>query len=421
MPRTRLTVVLTVLGTLALLLVALPGCKSDSSSTGVPTSITVTGKVITYYLLPMSNLPVVITGRPATTTDANGSFTVADVTVPYDVTVVASKLSITYRGLSRSDPTLENSFSSGVAPNTATVSGTISGGGGFPPPANRTLSVSISSAEASASAMLNLATGAFSVTPTWAGAATITTILRALQWDKNAAGMPTTYVGYGEKTGVAITSGGTFAGQNIAMTALSSQNISGTVTVPAALILGTKILSLAFPTNGSMSLGTESGTATAFTYVVPSITGTTLSVTAEASSGGATSLAGKAGIAPGTNAIALIIPDPTALSLPVNAAAGVTTTTPFSWTPRPSAVYVMVIGGAVNQPSYMVITGGNSGTIPDLTALGLGLPKSTLYSWYVTTYGPFTNIDAAAAATGYVPQGDLIKSISSTRTFTTAP
>ncbi len=108
MPRTRPAVLLTALGTVVVLLAAFPGCKSDSSSTGVPTSITVTGKVITVIKLPISNSPVVITGRPATTTDANGSFTVTDVTVPYDVTVVMSdlKVGITYRGLSRSDPTL---------------------------------------------------------------------------------------------------------------------------------------------------------------------------------------------------------------------------------------------------------------------------------------------------------------------------
>jgi hypothetical protein len=215
--------------------------------------------------------------------------------VPYDVTVVvsASKLGITYRGLSRSDPTLVNLLSSAVPTNTATVSGTVSGGGGYPQPASRASKVSLASAEVSSSATPNATTGAYSTTPTWVGAATITTILRALQWDMNASLMPTNYVGYGEKTAVAITAGGSFAGQNIAMTAVSSQNISGTVTVPAALVLGSKTLVLSFPTNGSMLLGTDNGTATAFTYAVPVITGTTLSVSGQATGGGATSMAVK--------------------------------------------------------------------------------------------------------------------------------
>ena len=422
MPRTRLTVVLTVLGTLALLLVALPGCKSDSnSSTGVPMSITVTGKVITNNNLPIANAPVIITGRPATTTDANGSFTITDVAVPYEVTVVGSKIGITYRGLSRSDPTLVNTRSSAIPPNVATVSGTISGGAGYPQPATRTSIVSLSSAEFTSSATPNPANGGYTLQPNWAGATTSTTILRALQWDKNAAGMPTTYVGYGEKTGVAITAGGTFSGQNIAMTALSNQNISGIVTVPAALVLETKSLLLTFPTKGSVSLGTESGTATAFTYVVPTITGAVLSVTAFAAGSGVGQCSvTKAGIAPGTTGITLTIPDPTILSLPVNAATGVTTTTPFSWSPVSSAIYAVTLVGPGSQ-YYIVITGGNSGTIPDLTALGLGLPKSASFAWQVQSYGPFSSIDAAAGATGYVPQGDVILSASSIRTFTTAP
>ncbi len=342
MPRTCPAVLLTALGTVIFLLAAFPGCKSDSSSTGVPTSITVTGKVISGSRLPISNAPVVITGRPATTTDANGGFTVTDVTAPYDLTVVSSKVSRIYRGLSRSDPTIVISLGD-IPPNNATVSGTISGGGSFPLPANRILNVSLSSPEVSVPASLNITAGTYTATPYWVGGSTITVILRALQWDNNAAGMPTTFVGYGEKTGVAITAGGTFAGQNIAMTNVSTQNISGTVIVPAALVLNSKSLSLAFPNNGNMTLGTEAGTATAFTYGVPAITGITLSVGALAGSGGATSIALKAGIAPGTTGITLTVPDLMALSLPVNAATGVTTTTPFSWTPLSSAIYQMTV------------------------------------------------------------------------------
>lgn len=422
MPHTRPAVLLSVLGTGAFLLATFPGCKSDSSSsTGVPTSITVTGKVINSIKLPIANAPVVITGRPATITDANGNFAVTDVTVPYDVTVVGSQIGITYRGLSRSDPTLVNIRASAVLPNTATVSGTISGGGGYPEPATRVSSVNISSGEVTANATPNVTTGTYSMTSAWSGAATITTILRALQWDKNAAGMPTTFLGFGEKTGVAITAGGAFAGQNIAMTALSTQNISGTVSVPAALALENKSLSMAFPNNGTMSLGTEFGTASAFTYVVPTIIGTTLSVTALAAGVGfGQSSVTKTGIAPGTTGITLTIPDPTALSLPVDAATGVTTTTPFSWTPVSSAIYVLALLGP-GGTYYLVISGGNSGTIPDLTALGLGLPKSASFSWQVQSHGPFSNIDAAAGATGYISQGDVIHTVSSIRSFTTAP
>jgi hypothetical protein len=117
----------------------------------------------------------------------------------------------------------------------------------------------------------------------------------------------------------------------------------------------------------------------------------------------------------------LTLPDPSTLSLPVNAATGVTTTTPFSWTPLTSSIYAVLINGPANQPDYLVITGSNSCTIPDLTTLGLGLPQGIAYSWSVLTFGPFANIDAAAGTSGFVPKGDATETISAQRTFTTAP
>jgi hypothetical protein len=129
----------------------------------------------------------------------------------------------------------------------------------------------------------------------------------------------------------------------------------------------------------------------------------------------------KSGIATGASGIALAIPSPPAPSLPVDAATGVTTTTPFSWAPIGSTIYLVLLNGPASQPDYLVITSSPTATIPDLTTLGLGLPKGIAYTWNVIAFGPFTNIDAAAGATGFIPQTDGIQSSSAGRTFTTAP
>lgn len=424
MHRINIALTAALLVSLAILLLPLAGCKSDSSSgSGPGGTITVAGKVVSATLQPIANSPVVITGLPATVTDANGAFSIAGVTTPYDITVVvsASKLGVTYRGLTRSDPTLVNFLSSVAPPNSATVSGTVSGGAGYPQPATRASAVLLTSTETSRSATPNATTGAYSLTTNWTGATTITAILHALQWDKNAAGMPTAFTGYGEKTGVSITAGGTFAGQNVAMTAATGGTIAGTVTVPAGLTLSSKALSLVYNTNGSVSLGSESGTATSFSYTVPVLSGTTLSVTSVATGATGTSIVQKSGIAPGATGVALTLPSPPAPSLPVAAATGVTTTTPFSWAPIASTVYLFLVSGAGTQPSYLVITSSPTATIPDLTSLGLGLPKGIGYTWSVIAFGPFANIDASASATGLIPQVDMIQSQSASRTFTTAP
>jgi hypothetical protein len=425
MPRTRLALLASLLVIAAILCTLLPGCKSDSdSSTGPGGTITVAGKVIGVGLQPLANSPVVIKGLPPTTTNASGLFSISGVTVPYDLTVAvsASKLGITYRGLTRTDPTVINFLSSGPTTNSAAISGTISGGAGYPEPATRTSSVVLSSAEVSATTSPNSATGAYSMTANWDGAATITTTLHALQWDKSAAGMPAAYNGYASKTGVTVTAGGTFASQNIALTAVSAQTISGTVTVPAALGLASKTMSLQFAPKGAMPLGTESGAATAFTYVVPMITGTTLSVSALASGAAGTSSATDAGVAPGTNGIAITLLEPSALSLPVNAATGVTTSTPFTWTPVSGSIYILLLNGPAGQPDYLVVTSTTTTTIPDLTDLGLGLPAGQSYTWNVITFGPFTSLDAASGQTGFILQNaDFNQTTSASRSFMTAP
>lgn len=87
------------------LLLALAACGGGG---GGPVTITVAGKVVGTNNLPVNGVPVVISGRPSVITAADGTFSVAGVTAPYDATVVnaTTKRSIVYKGLTRPDPTL---------------------------------------------------------------------------------------------------------------------------------------------------------------------------------------------------------------------------------------------------------------------------------------------------------------------------
>ncbi|MBE0557233.1 MAG: hypothetical protein IH628_08375 [Proteobacteria bacterium] len=185
--------------------------------------------------------------------------------------------------------------------------------------------------------------------------------------------------------------------------------------------MAAKVLSLAFSSTRSISLGSESGAAAAFTYTVPNVTGTTITLGALGSGAGGQAIASKTGILVGASGVALTLPEVPQLSLPVNAASNVTNTTPFSWTTHSSMVYIAYFFGPANEPIYLVVVGTASTTIPDLTSLGLGLPASAGYTWYLIMYGPHASIDAAAGTNGIVPLGDYMAALSSTRTFTTAP
>ena len=423
MVRTRLLAVFSLAALLSLLLALVSGCSSDSDSPTGSSTITVSGRVVDGQRRPVPNAPVVITGLPAVTSNANGAFSIAGVTPPYDITVVISstKLGITYRGLTRSDPTLVNLFSSSPATNNATISGTVSGGAGYPLPANHTSSVVYVSPEASGGSTPSSGTGTYSLNLSWDGISTTTGTLHALQWETSGTGMPLAYKGYATKAGVIVSNGGSFPNQNLPMASVTSGTISGTITVPGTVTLAAKVLSLAFSSTRSISLGSESGAAAAFTYTVPNVTGTTITLGALGSGAGGQAIASKTGILVGASGVALTLPEVPQLSLPVNAASNVTNTTPFSWTTHSSMVYIAYFFGPANEPIYLVVVGTASTTIPDLTSLGLGLPASAGYTWYLIMYGPNASIDAAAGTNGIVPLGDSMGALSSTRSFTTAP
>ncbi len=423
MPRTRLAALCTQ-GVLAGFLALQPGCNSDSDSSINPRlTITVSGKVLGGDKSPVANSPVIITGRPATVTDANGTFAVTGVAVPYDVTVAtgATKAGITYRSLSRSDPTITN-FAIGASPaHFATITGTASGGAGFPQLSTRSSRVTVTSTEVSTSSAPNATTGSYSMSVRWSGSPAITASIHALQWEKNAEGMPVSYTGYAVKPGVPISSGGTFANQDITMTAVSSQTIFGSVSVPAGLVLSSKSMLISFAGNGLMTLWTETAATTAFSYPVPSITGATITLAAQALGSAGFGYVAKSGIPPGASSINLPIPLPPVQSLPVDAATGVSSATVFSWTSLASTVYLLTLTGPAGQPTYYVVTGTTTATIPDLSALGLGLPAGVAYSWNVLALGPHANIDAAAGPNGYYRVGDQFYGQTSSRTLTTAP
>jgi len=401
------------------------GCSSDSDSpSGTGTVITVTGKVIDESSQPIPNTPVVITGHPATSTDANGSFTVTGVTTPYDVTAIlsANKIAIVYKGVTRSDPVLYFTGATLLTPNTISISGTVSGGAGYPLPVNHSNRLFVVSPEVFRSTSPNAATGAYSTSTGWVGATTINATLHALQWE-TSGGLPLTYKGYGTKTNVALTAGGTFANQDVALSAATQSTVAGTVTLAAGLTLTSKSISLAFNNLGSTNLGSDGTSATAFNFAVPNITGATIVVNAQASGGALGSSMTTLRTTPGASGLTITLNAPPQPSLPVNAATGITTASQFSWTPLAGGIYILVLTGAGTEPDYFVVTTGTTAQIPDLTAQGLGLGASKSYAWQVYSFGPFGDMNAATGPNGLVSALTLEgwRTTSGSRAFTTAP
>lgn len=394
-----------------------------------PATLTVSGTVIGANLQPVASAPVVITSGGtnfSTTTNASGLFSVSGVTPPYDATVVSGNQSLIYKGLTRTDPTLVFlGFSPGVS-RSASLSGTVSGGAGFPQPANHVTRTAFGSPEARDSATANTATGVYNMgTVSWFGPTTTTGNVRALQWLFDGTNLPTDYKGYGEKLGVALSDGGAFASQNVTMSGVSEATISGSVTLPAGYTLASKRMAVGFADGSLINVLSDAGASTNFAYTTPNVTGATIQMLVTAVNAGTSVYTTKPGLAVNATGVSIPLSAGSELSLPPNAATGVNHTTIFSYTPFSGGVHLVVFNGPGASPDYVVVTAAASTTIPNLSSVGLGLPASTGYSWQVYGVAPFASVDAAAGPGGwlavYLGGAEGSSSTSTNRTFTTAP
>lgn len=417
----------------SLLLVA--GCGKDESSTGPGNSltpITVTGKVIGSNRQPVSGVPVLISGIPSVNTDANGNFSIANVGRPYTITVIdaTNKQALVYRGLTRTDPTLIFLNTVPGTKRVASLTGKIFPAANYPEPATRKTVVGFVSPETGRSSTATPATGAYALNNMeWYGASTTTGSVHALQFDFNTTtGLPTAYLNYGVRSGVPLLDGAPNPNGNDTVSAVGTTTMTGSITVPAGYTISQKSLALTLGATTGLTLLSESNPATTFTYATPNITGAVfrLNVSAAKPSSGQVLLT-KTGIAGNATAVSVTLPQAPEQSLPINNAANVTTSTPFSWTGFTGGVHLLYFAGGAGKPSYLVMTSATSDSIPNLSAVGLGLPAATTYSWLVYGFAPFTDTDAAAGSDGFlgilggVATADGSVGLSGARTFQTAP
>jgi hypothetical protein len=393
----------------------------------------VAGKVIGINGQGVASVPVYITGKTSTNTDVGGSFSIAGVSTPYDITVVdaAHKRAIVYKGLSRQDPTLTFFATTPGTAHTGAINGKISGGTFTPTQGpNDVTHVQFSSTEVSAT-LNNAASGIFGPIPlSWYGPTVTTGNLYAVQFTADVAGLPVAggFKGFGTRTGIAVNDGGTLNNQFDTLQAVATNQFTATITLPAGYILSTKSLSVRLAGTGLISLFNDATTNAALSYFTPGISGASLFLGVIALKAGTEAVYFKTGIATGATGVAVALVAAPELSLPVNAAAGVDTTITFSWTPMTGGIHMVQFNGGANA-TYYVVTSGTSATIPNLKGVGLGLPSSGAYQWSVDAFGPFADADAAAGSSGLLGAltnqalltSDVFLGVSTSRTFTTAP
>ena len=392
-----------------------------------PSTFTVSGKVVSLTGQPVPSATVQVIGKPSTTTDSNGNFSIPGVSAPYDVAAVASfgpnSVVTLFKGVTRSDPRVI-AFASGAGSKSATINGSLSGSLVLPTPLFRQTRVAFVAPEGSDTS--NVFNNPYALTPSWFGPNSITGTVHALQWSTDVAGLPTIYRGYGKLENVPVSDGSIANNKDVALNAVAGSILSGNVTVPAGMSLSNKRLSADFGLNAKINLLSDSSVGVAFSYNAPNIAGVGLTASARASgAGGLEAEVFKRNLAANANNLNLEIPTPPSLSLPVNAATGIDLTNQaFSWAPFSGGLHIaqLVTPGKL----FFVFTAASNLTLPSTASLGLGtLPAGTAFSWRVmgtsamTSTDAITNPSSGPVMNALAPASDYASGNSQTQTFTT--
>ncbi len=384
------------------------GCKKDEETIAVG-PITVNGFVKDYNGQPISGAAVIIAGKTPTTTSASGTFSIPNVTTPYDISVVlsASKAAIVYKGLYRQDPKLLYLESVGAGTYyTATING-------FTPIiSDRTTRVIFVSGNRASARTTDPTTGTYSRTVTWTGTAdSLVGKLYLIRYVTNPAGITDIYDAYAIKN-LTIKNGITYNNQNFSNSDLINPpdlSISGTMPYPADYTLSFRYLYMMFG-EALVYLAPESTPLLGdFSISVPSIPDIKFAIWGGASKGTYpnsqyTSFR-KVGIAAGATSVNIKLETAPHLALPLNNSTNIDTLTDFTWTQGGGEginlfiIYPAVYSTPPVNPTYYIFTAGNTIRLPNLSSQGLGLPANTGYQWYVYKYFPVPSVDDIASDT----------------------
>lgn len=352
------------------------GATGRASATLLPpaTPVTIAGRVVSHEGKPYAGAKVVI-GAQSATSGADGAFSIGSVVPPYDVTLIVQNATRTdlkvtvFRGVSETTPVLD--FVHFDPYQTATVSGSVTYDDGTGPRGAQGATVFLP---------FNSTTvfdpeGVYTFRGFWFGAPSQTLRYRswAHEWDQ-ATLRPKAYW-YGARD-VAVTAGGTFTGQDIALTKLTSGLVAWSFDYEDAYWGGASDgFSIgAHFSDGSWRALFSEDLSTAFDkglqYVVPSIPDAIVRLGVTMGGGDGPSGAASAPVVPGQNGVALVLPLVPAPSAPAGGATGGYATT-FTWTRAGTGGTDGVSISCEMGTSWKILGGEKSATIPNLAAHGI--------------------------------------------------
>ena len=424
--------------TTATLTISMGGLSTSAIISIDPAIVVLSGRVMTVGGFPVANAQVNV-GSGSTTADSSGMFTLAGVTPPYDLYVSSANglLTSVYPGLRRMDPTLML-FDSDDLPTTwigsggplvGYAAGTVSGGAGFPESPGHEAMVAFRSPDATAAGSVNASTGSFVLQGAWWGFSSTTGAIHALQWQVGASDVPVAFDGYATRSGVTLTSPGTLAGQDLALSPVTASTLTGSIgdglsaslAARAVFTDGGWIRFLPPPSVPSFFGGP--GTPS-FSIPAPAVPGATIDLVARRDYvDRAYQEVHLHGLAPGASGVTAYFGGLPAPATPPWGAINVGAGTTFTWSTMPDhPVYVVSfrpgVGAPGGSPSYDVFLIGWALTIP----ADIPLPRGAPYTWRVRGSSAFSTVDEAAGPAGFLAPAAFYRIAQGTSSaFTTAP
>lgn len=400
----RLAVV--VIAAAALLVLA--ACNTTPAGGGgtSPTTVTVQGTVIGLIGSPLANATVTI-GSTSVTSDLTGTFSIANVTPPYDATVssVSDNWAHVYRGLSTATPVLFPiaALGGGVTVGSgATVTGTVTTSTAVSSTAPLVVCVEGASDEVfgcnTVTTPTTPTTADYSISAGWVSTANVAVRVHALQFARpTSSDLPSSYYGYAKTTGsTTLVPGNTYPSINLTLvTGVGSSALSGTVSVPSGYTSAGVLLMARLSPTLSIPLGSATLTGPGYTYSaqVPTFTGATYTLAAVAGSTMGTTniqtLQWKQGLTAGANRDITLSTGATQVSMPASASAGDT----FSVTGGGAPLTVAFMpSSSPTAPRLAVTTSQTSVTLPGT----LTIPSGSTYQ-VLTITNPGESLEQATS------------------------
>ena len=388
----------------------------------VAATITVSGRVLQLDGSDVSFVSVAIPGQGAALTDAAGNFTIPNVTTPYDIVVALHQegetSAIVYRGLTRPDPRLIGFPGKGF---TAELSGTVSGGAGFPLPADQQtlLGVFTDLREVGVAPIVDPTTGAYSQTVGWGYRPTTSAHFIGLQFRLNGSGQVTSFTG--AATGAfTLTDGGAVV-LPITLGPVATTTIAGTYSLPDDYTFLVKVSATESGSFDALGIVTDTVDTGTFSFAAPVIAGqSNLVLIGGSSPTGSSVQMYRRSIPAGATGIAIDAPRAADMIFPFEGAVDVDHDTTFLTTDFPEGIFLFQWFGRAGDPTFTLVSAEPVARIPDLSSLGISLPPSTSYSFAPVELGPFTGMDDFTAPTGPLPSPDLIIANTNGINFTTS-